>query len=294
MRIASLLPSATEILFAIGAGDDVVGVSFECSYPLEARTRTILSSSALPEGLDPAGIDAEVRSRATAGEDLYHLHRDALADVDADLVISQDLCGVCAVDVTDITAALRFLGSSAAVLNTDPHTVADVLDSILVIGATVGRTAGAEQLVAALETRLAAVAEAVSDRDPVSALILEWTDPPYAPGHWVPELIELAGGSNVLGERGARSVAVDWPTVLAADPAIVICAPCGYGLDDSAAQAEAVLDRLPVGIPVWAMDSDGYVVRPGPRLVDGIEALAAILHPDRRGPVDSTVARRIR
>lgn len=296
MRIVSLLPAATEILFAIGAGDDVVGVTFECNFPQAARQRRIVSTSALPAGLDPAAIDAVVRDRVVAGEDLYHLERDALADLDADLVITQDLCAVCALDVAEVSQALDHLGSSATVLTSDPSDIAGVLASIGAIGAATGRVTQAEGLIASLRSRLAAVGSALNGRSAVPTAILEWTDPPYAPGHWVPDMIGIAGGRSVLGVVGGRSVPTSWDAVRAAAPEVIVCAPCGYGLDASAEQGVAVLDAgaLPVDAQIWAMDSDGYVVRPGPRLVDGIETLAAILHPDVFGAPTSTCARRLR
>jgi iron complex transport system substrate-binding protein len=294
VRIVSLLPSATEMLFALGAGDDVVGVTFECDQPAEARTRTIVSTSALPEGLSPAGIDAAVSARMAAGEDLYHLDAGALAGLDADLVVTQDLCAVCAVDVSVVDDALAYLGCRAEVLTLDPQDLGDVLDSVVTLGTACGRSAEAERLVASLRDRLAAVRHAVAGREPVATMVLEWTDPPFTPGHWVPEMVETAGGVAVLGSRGARSVRTTWDAVSAAAPAVVVAAPCGFGLDGSArlakeAQAAGVLP----GVPLWAVDANASFARPGPRLVDGVEALAALLHPDAGLPLDPAMARRV-
>ncbi len=294
MRIVSLLPSATEMLFGLGAGDDVVGVTFECDQPAEARTRTIVSTSALPEGLAPAEIDAAVSARMAAGEDLYHLDAGALAGLDADLVVTQDLCAVCAVDVSVVDDALAYLGCRADVLTLDPQDLGDVLDSVVTLGTACGRLAEAERLVASLRERLAAVRRAVAGCDPVPTMVLEWTDPPFTPGHWVPEMVETAGGLPVIGSRGARSVRTTWDAVCAAAPAVVVAAPCGYGLEDSArlateAQAAGVLP----GVPLWAVDANASFARPGPRLVDGVEALAALLHPDAGLPLDPAMARRI-
>ena len=294
MNIVSLLPSATEILFALGAGEDVVGVTFECDHPPEARRRRIVSTSSLPEGLDPAAIDAAVRARISAGEDLYHLDRDALAGLDADLVVTQDLCAVCAVDVTEVTAALDHLGCRAEVLTTDPHDLEQVLASIVQVGAATGREDRARVLVEGLRTRLAAVADRVHGRPRPRTVVLEWTDPPFAPGHWVPEMVQQAGGECVLGRPGERSVPTTWADVAAAAPDVVVSAPCGFGLEDSARLAGELLatGSLPAAVPVWAVDANASFARPGPRLVDGIEALAGILHADRAP--DPRLARRLR
>ena len=296
MRIVSLLPSTTEILFALGAGDDVVGVTFECDEPAEARTRTIVSTSAMPEGLDPRDIDAFVARAMEAGEDLYHLDAGALSGLDADLVVTQDLCAVCAVDVSVVDDALAHLGCTAEVLTIDPHTLGEVLESVAVLGKATGREAAAADLVAALTARLDAVVRRTEGAARPRTLVLEWTDPPFAPGHWVPEMVLLAGGNPVLGEAGEKSYRVDWDRVAAAAPDVVVCAPCGYGLDRSAALAEDLLESgvLPDGVPVWAVDANASFARPGPRLVDGVEALAAILHPELFGIPAEGMARRVR
>ncbi len=291
MRIVSLLPSATEILFALGAGDDVVGVTFECDHPPQARTRRIVSTSALPEGLSVPEIDAAVTRALHAGEDLYHLDEGALAGVAADLVVTQDLCAVCAVDVAVVDDALAHLGCRAEVLTTDPHTLEEVLGSVLDIGRATGRPGAAEELVARLRARLEAVLTAPKPDPAPRVLVLEWTDPPFAPGHWIPEMIEMAGGVPALGTPGAASVRVTWEQVLGAEPDVVVCAPCGYHLDEASRLAAHVADRTPGQVPVWAVDANDSWARPGPRLVDGVEALAAVL---RGSPPDPAAARRIR
>ncbi|MBI2244143.1 MAG: ABC transporter substrate-binding protein [Nocardioides sp.] len=281
MRIVSLLPSTTEILFAIGAGPDVVGVTFECDYPAEARARTVVSTSAMPSGLTPAEIDAYVVGALSRGEDLYHLAADALAGLDADLVVTQDLCAVCAVDVSVVDDALAHLGCTAEVLTIDPHTLDEVLDSILLLGRVTGRTEEATALVAAQRDRLAAAAARVAGRPRPRVMLLEWTDPPYAPGHWVPEMIEAAGGVALLGKPGAKSERVLWEQVHEAAPDVVVCAPCGYDLEGARSLAADLVASgvLPAGVPVHAVDANAAWARPGTRLVDGVEELAAILHP---------------
>ena len=279
MRIVSLLPSTTEILFAIGAGDDVVGVTFECDHPAEARTRSIVSSSAMPEGLTPAEIDAFVVEAMTRGDDLYHLDEGALTGLDADLVVTQDLCAVCAVDVSVVDDALAHLGCTAEVLTIDPHTLEEVLDSIVTLGRATGHLASAESLVAEQRRRLDVVRRQRGGRPRPRVMFLEWTDPPFAPGHWIPEMIEIAGGEPLLATSGQKSRRVAWEQVSAADPDVVIVAPCGFDRPGSQRLADelAASGALPVGVPVHAVDANASWARPGTRLPDGVEELAALL-----------------
>jgi len=280
VRIVSLLPSTTEILFAIGAGPDVVGVTFECDHPAEARSRRIVSTSAMPEGLTPSEIDSFVTSAMARGEDLYHLDEGALAGLDADLVVTQDLCAVCAVDVSVVDDALAHLGCTAEVLTIDPHTIDEVNASILTLGRVTGHDAEAAALVDSLCARLDGVRRRVAGRPRPRVMLLEWTDPPFAPGHWVPEMIEAAGGEPLLGKAGAKSERVTWEAVRAASPEVVIVAPCGYDLAGATVLADELVASglLPPGVPVHPVDANAAWARPGTRLVDGVEELAAILH----------------
>ncbi|MEO8830292.1 ABC transporter substrate-binding protein [Lapillicoccus sp.] len=295
MRIVSLLPSTTEILFALGAGDDVVGVTFECDYPVQARERRIVSTSALPEGLTAAEIDRVVVERLRAGEDLYHLDAGALSGLDADLVVTQDLCAVCAVDVSVVDEALAHLGCRADVLTVDPHTLDEVWRSVALLGDATGQQDQAQSIVDGLMTRLDTVERLVRGRSRPRALVLEWTHPPFAPGHWVPEMVDRAGGVNVIGAPGEKSFRTTWPVALAGRPELVVVAPCGYHLDGAADLAATLVaeGELPDGIPVWAVDANASFARPGPRLVDGIEALAAIFHPAAVGDPDPAMARQV-
>jgi iron complex transport system substrate-binding protein len=284
VRIVSLLPSTTEILFAIGAGEDVVGVTFECDYPEEARTRRIVSTSAMPEGLTPAEIDAFVVAAMANGDDLYHLDEGALAGLDADLVVTQDLCAVCAVDVSVVDDALAHLGCTAEVLTIDPHTLDDVFASIETLGKATGHEEQATDLVRYQRRQLAALwGWSVSRRKP-RVMFLEWTDPPFAPGHWIPEMIELAGGIPLLGTAGEKSGRVTWDDVHAARPDVVVVAPCGYDREGSQSLADDLVasGALPAGVPVHAVDANASWARPGTRLVDGVEELARLLHPPTR------------
>lgn len=295
-RIVSLLPSATEILFALGVGDRVVGVTFECDHPAEARSRRIVSTSSIPEGLDPAQIDAVVKERTAAGEDLYRLERDALRDLDLDLIVTQDLCAVCAIDVDEVDDALAHLGCRSTVVTLDPMTLEDVLGTILTVGDAVDAREQAEAVVARLRARLDRLAGWLDGVRQVPTLVLEWTDPAFTAGHWVPDLVAAGGGLPVLGASGARSTGVEWDTVRAAEAEVVIVAPCGFGLEGSAELARGLVaaDRLPPAASVWAVDADAYVVRPGPRLIEGAELFAAVIHPERLGEPPDEVAIRVR
>ncbi len=281
MRIVSLLPSTTEILFAIGAGDDVVGVTFECDFPPEARDRPIVSTSAMPEGLTPAEIDAYVVGAMARGEDLYHLDEGALSGLDADLVVTQDLCAVCAVDVSVVDDALAHLGCTADVLTIDPHTLDEVLESIVTLGLATEHEPEARELVTAQRARLDAVRERVAGRRAPRVMFLEWTDPPFAPGHWIPEMIEAAGGVPLLAKAGAKSERVLWEQVHESEPEVIVVAPCGFDLAGCQTLADelAATGVLPAGVPVHAVDANASWARPGTRLVDGVEELAGLLHP---------------
>lgn len=295
VRIVSLLPSATEILFLLGLADQVVGVTFECDFPPEARQKRIVSTSALPEGLTPAEIDVVVKERMAAGEDLYRLDRGAFADLDPTLIVTQDLCAVCAVDVTEVDDALAHLGCRADVLTLDPMTLDEVIESVITVGRATGTGGRAAEIVSDCRARLAAVAELVAGARRRPTLVLEWTDPAFTAGHWVPDLVDAAGGVPVLARPGERSVGVDWTAITGCSAEVVLVAPCGFRLDGAAEQAAPLLGAgvLPADAEVWAVDADALVVRPGPRVVEGVELFASILHPDRAGPPDPVTSRRL-
>jgi iron complex transport system substrate-binding protein len=280
VRLVSLLPSATEIVYALGLGDDLVGVTFECDEPASARAeKTVVVGGRDTSGLSPAEIDSYVRAQLAAGGDLYTLHADALSALQPDLILTQDLCRVCALPSGHVEDALGYLGCRAGVLSLDPHSLDDVLESFLAVGQRIGVPDRATRLVAGLRARLARVAEAVSGQRRPTVAVVEWVDPPFTAGHWVPDLVRAAGGEPVAARPGEPSVQTSWPAVAAAAPEYVVVAPCGYHLPGAVEQARSVAAALP-GVPVWAIDADGIVVRPGPRLVDGVEAIASILHPD--------------
>jgi iron complex transport system substrate-binding protein len=280
VRIVSLLPSATEIVYALGLDEQLVGVTFECNEPPAARRdKTVVVGGRDTSGMSPAAIDAYVRAHLAAGQDLYTLHADALAALVPDVILTQDLCRVCALPTDRVEDALDYLGCTAEVVSLDPHRLDEVLTTIRTVGRQCGATPQAEQLVSALRQRLAAVADRVAGRPRPTVAVVEWVDPPFSAGHWIPDLVTAAGGTPVTARPGGRSTTTTWDEIAAAGPDVVVVAPCGFGLEAASAQAELVAQRLP-DRPIWAIDADGLVVRPGPRLVDGVEALAAALHPD--------------
>jgi iron complex transport system substrate-binding protein len=291
VRIVSLLPSATEIVYALGRGDELVGVSFECDEPANARTeKTVVVGGKDTHGMSPIDIDTYVRAQLAAGHDLYTLHADALSALSPDLILTQDLCQVCALPAGQVEAALDYLGCHAEVVSLDPHSLSDVLDSILTVGQRTDSLTQARSLVADLLARLADIADRVAARPRPRAAVIEWVDPPFTAGHWVPDLVTAAGGVPVSGRAGERSVETNWADIAAAAPDVVVVAPCGFHLAGALEQARGVAARFP-DAQVWAIDADGLVVRPGPRLIDGVEALASILHPSAVAPTRDTVAR---
>jgi len=279
VRLVSLLPSATEIVYALGLGDDLVGVTFECDEPPAARSeKTIVVGGRDTRGMTPREIDSYVRAQLAAGEDLYTLHARALADLRPDLILTQDLCRVCALPSGHVDEALGYLGCQADVLSLDPHSLGEVLGSILEVGRRTGVPDRAARLVDELRARLTRVSAAVAGRRRPRVAVVEWVDPPFTAGHWIPDLVSAAGGQPVAARPGVPSVATSWAAIAAAAPELVVVAPCGYHLPGAIEQAQSAAQALP-GLPVWAIDADGIVVRPGPRLVDGVEAIASIIHP---------------
>jgi iron complex transport system substrate-binding protein len=290
MRIVSLLPAATEIVCALGLADDLVGVSHECAWPPEVAGKPKVMGGVLPIGdMTQAEIDAEVTRRLHAGEPIYET--DSLARTAPDLVITQELCAVCAATPGDLAAALATLPRRPEVLELTPRSLADILQNVVDIGRAVGRSEAAARLVASLQARIAAVRARAALADRRSRVFcMEWLDPPYCSGHWVPEMVELCGGVDELSRKGSDSVRVPWEAVLDWAPEVLIVMPCGFDLDRVVHQAE-MLPRLPgwrdlpavKGGRVYAADADAYFARPGPRVVDGLELLAHLLHPELFG-----------
>ncbi|GAC1568669.1 MAG: cobalamin-binding protein [Vulcanimicrobiaceae bacterium] len=288
-RIASLLPSATEIVYALGLGDRLVGVTHECDHPEAARTKPQLTASALERGATASAIDRHVRAALHAGSSLYALDRTLLDRLAPDLILTQELCDVCAVSYAIVARAARTLASDPRVVSLEPSSLEDVYATIATVGALTGTAATAREVVARLRDRASAlaayVAPHVAGRARPRALVLEWTDPPMSGGHWTPELVELAGGEPLLAGPGADSRALAWASIAAADPDVILVAPCGFALDATL----AAIAELAAAEPTWnalravashrafAIDGDAYVNRPGPRLVDSAELFASAL-----------------
>jgi iron complex transport system substrate-binding protein len=285
MRICSLLPSATEILFALGLGDEVAGVSHECDFPPEAKSKPVLIKSRISHTESAAAIDRQVREFLEKGESLYSVDFELLCSIEPDIIVTQDLCHVCAATPDDLGAALAHLRRQPRVVTLNPHSLADVFADIRAVGEATGRSEQADALVAEFERDIASVEKSVAGLDRPRVLCLEWLDPPYVAGHWVPEMVERAGGVDVLGQAGKPSYRVDWETVIATQPEVVVIMPCGYSL--AAAEAEFRNLPLPHGwkdLPavrdgrVFVVEASGYFSRPGPRLAAGMGILAAAIH----------------
>lgn len=286
MRIASLVPSATEMLFALGLGGDVVGVTHECDYPPEAASLPHLTATVLPEGLSAGEIDVAVKQVVGEGRALYSLDEARLAELEPDLIVTQAVCEVCAVSYEDVVSVAARLPGRPRVVQQDPSTLGEVLEDVTRLGAAAGIEARAAEVRADLEARLERVRAAVEGAERPRVLALEWLDPPFLGGHWVPEMIEIAGGIDVAGEAGQKSPQVEWEQLGGLDPEVIVAMPCGWYLDDSRAQALAHSERLSAlgANRLLAVDAASTFSRPGPRLVDGVELLAHLFHPDRVEP----------
>lgn len=281
MRIASLVPSATEALYALGLGDHVVAVTHECDHPAEATLLPQLTRSVLPADLEPGEVDARVREITGRGEALYELDERALAQLEPDLIVTQALCAVCAVSYDDVRTVAARLESRPEVLSLDPRRLGDVLDDLPRLATACGEAERGVQLRARLAERLRRLGDAVEGTGRPRVVALEWLDPPYAAAHWVPEMIELAGGASVAGEPGRDSVAATWEGLAATEPDLAVVMPCGLYVEEAAEQALGRLDRIEqLGAErLVAVDAAGSFSRPGPRLVDGAELLGHLMHP---------------
>jgi iron complex transport system substrate-binding protein len=290
MRIVSLLPSATETLFALGFDDEIVGVSHECDFPPRAKTKTCVVYSRLPKGLTPAETDRIVREYVERGESIYGVDRDKLEALKPDLIITQDLCHVCAATPEELGAVLAQMRRQPEVLSLDPLDLGDVWRDILWIGEATGRRERAQQFVEKIGARLAVIEAGVAQtKERPRAVVLEWLNPFYAGGHWVPEMVTHAGGTNVMGKTKTPSHAETLEDVVAAAPEVLFLAPCGYNAEQTT--KEYLSMELPEGwhsLPavrdgrVFALDANGVVSRPAGRLVTGIEAMAKAMHPRLR------------
>ena len=273
----------------MGLGDSLAGVTFECDFPPAAREKSVVVRTRLPHSLSPAEIDRQVNEFVERGESLYEVDSQALKTIDPDLIITQDLCHVCAATPGDLGSALGALPRAPHVLALSPMTLADVWDDIQKVGAATGRDSQAGALAHELERRVAAVEQTVSQSpERPRAVCLEWLDPPFIAGHWVPEMVERAGGVDALGEQGKPGFRSTWESVLNAQPEAIVVMPCGYHLKEAVEEFKSLphpqgWETLPAvrNGRVFVVDGSSYFSRPGPRLVDGVEILAHILHPER-------------
>ena len=283
MRIASLVPSATEMFYALGLGDQVVAVTHECDYPPEAAAKPHLTRTVIPDGLSAAEIDAEVRRVTGEGRHLYELDEETLAGLNVDLIVTQAVCEVCAVSYDDVRAIAASLATNPEVISLDPERLEDVLADVTRLGRAVRADQEAEALRRSLEARLGEVRAAVEGAERPRVLALEWLDPPFVGGHWVPEMIEIAGGQDVLGSAGAKSRTAGWDELSAAGPEILVSMPCGWNSEQARDETLSHWPSIAAFGPrrVVAVDAAASFSRPGPRLIEGTELLAHVLHPDR-------------
>jgi iron complex transport system substrate-binding protein len=286
-RIVSLLPSATEIVCALGLGDALVGVSHECDWPPFVRALPVLSSAAIPTDLPSGETDRLVRERLARGDGLYMLDAALMRDLQPTLIVTQALCEVCSIALPEVLRVARSLPEEPPVLSLEPGCIADILADIARVAEAAGVSERAVPAVDALDARLEAVRRAVAGRERPRVALLEWLDPPFVAGHWGPEMIAIAGGTDTLGMVGEKSAHIRWEQVRDAAPEVIVVAPCGY--DVARARADLAQAPLPSWWPdlpavrdgrVFVMDGNAYISRPGPRVVDGTEILARLLHPD--------------
>jgi iron complex transport system substrate-binding protein len=296
MKICSFLPSATEVLFALGLGDSVCGVTFECDYPDEARSKPVVVYSKLPHGLPEKEIDRQVNDYSAQGISLYRLDPEKLREIQPDVMVTQDLCHVCAASPNDLGAVLSSFVNPPKVLSLTPHTVEDVWNDIQIVGDACERSDEARQLISSLKRRIAGLKPELPS--PPRVLCLEWLDPPFVGGHWVPEMVALAGGIDVLGKAGDPGVPVSWDGIVASDPDLILAMPCGYHRHE----VEEELATVPFPAAwhslravrdgqVFAMDASSHFSRPGPRIAEGIVELAALFSRVGRGHARKSAAR---
>ena len=302
MKIASLLPSATEMVFALGLGDDLVGVTDECDHPPEAVTKAVVSRSALPQGrpLGSREIDDAVRERMNAGQPLYILDTELLRRERPDVILTQDLCRVCAIPSGQVQDALDQIGlPDARVVSLDPHTLEDVIAQLEVVGKVLEREDEGKELAEGMRARVAKVRHTAKRVPNLSVLCLEWANPPFAAGHWIPEMVEACGGTPVLSEKAQPSREIAWHEVRVAAPEVIVFMPCGYYLEEAEDEAQTFLGHPEFADTpaarngnVFAVDATSFFSRPGPRIVDGLEILAWAAHPEAYPePPSGTISR---
>jgi iron complex transport system substrate-binding protein len=283
MRIVSLVPSATEMLFALGMGEDVVAVSHGCDYPPQARDLPRVTHAVLPEGLEAAEMERAVRALSEEGRPLYELDEHRLRSLAPDLIVTQGLCTVCAVSLEQVTELAADMDATPEIVSLEPTTLGEMLGDLRTVARAADAKDAAVDVVQAAADRIDSVRLAVRGAAEVRVAAIEWLEPVYVAGHWTPQLIEYAGGRDVLGMPGQPSERSSWEELAALRPEVVVVMPCGYDLERAHEEAEAFGDELAdIGARrVVAVDASAYYSRPGPRLVEGLELMAHILHPDR-------------
>jgi iron complex transport system substrate-binding protein len=295
VRIASLLPSATEIVCALGLEESLVAVTHECDYPESVKGKPVVTRSVLEATAGSAEIDRHIRELIHQGSSIYALDADRLAALRPDLILTQELCEVCAVSYPLVEKAARLSSTRAQLVSLEPERLADVFEHVRLVGRLTDRRAEAERVVSDLERRLGQVQRSVSDRPLRPVVMLEWIDPPFNAGHWTPGLVAMAGGRDLLGTAGRPAHAVEWAAVIDARPDLLVISACGLSLERSVADAGSALGRLKTLTgEIWVVDGNALFSRPGPRLVDSVETLAGILHPMAVASPPATVARRLR
>ena len=295
MRIASLLPSATEIVCALGLEDSLVAVTHECDYPESVKTRPVVTRSVLDGKGDSAQIDRHIRELVHQGSSIYTLDAERLATLQPDVVLTQELCEVCAVSYPVVEKAARRSSTPMQLVSLEPQELADVFEHIRLVGRLADRTAEAERVVADLEGRLRDLRQRVRNEPVRPVVILEWLDPPFNAGHWTPGLVTMARGRDLLGIPGRPAHPIEWEAVIDSRPEVLVVSACGLSLERSLAEAQTVLGRVgALAQETWVVDGNAFFSRPGPRLVDSVEILAGILHPAVVDLPAATVARRLR
>jgi len=294
VRIASLLPSATEIVCALGLENELVAVTHECDYPDSVRDKPVLTRSVLSGASSGAEVDRHIRELVHEGSSIYALDAPLLEALRPDLILTQELCEVCAVSYPIVERAVRRLGSSPQLVSLEPETIEDVFENIRVVGRLAGRSAIAERVCDSLRRRIAAVEQRVAGRPRRRVVCLEWVDPPFNCGHWTPELVTIAGGDERLGVARRPAHAIDWQQVIDADPEVVVVMACGFSLERSLREVETAGGRFEaLRAQIWVVDGNAFFSRPGPRLVDSVEIMAGILHPGAVDAPDPSAARRL-
>jgi iron complex transport system substrate-binding protein len=295
VRIVSLLPSATEIVCALGLEESLVAVTHECDYPESVKSKPVVTRSVLDGTGDSAQIDRHIRELVHQGSSIYTLDADRLAMLHPDVILTQELCEVCAVSYPIVEQAARRSSTPMQLVSLEPQQLADVFEHIRLVGRIADRDPAAERVVADLEDRIDQVHERVRNQPVRPVVILEWIDPPFNAGHWTPGLVQMAGGRDLLGIRGGPAHPIEWKAVIDARPAVLVISACGLSLERSLAESDTVFSRFgALAGETWVVDGNAFFSRPGPRLVDSVEILAGILHPAVMDPPPPTAARRLR